>query len=126
MTYYLFRGISLMFLDSTLGTQGVGLIGFMVFYGLDWVATVPPTVALCSQRFGTARGPVVYGWVFAGHQVGAAVAAWGAGYLRDTTGSYRPAFIIAGVGCLAAAYGVSMMSGGRSASRDEFTQIGVA
>ncbi|GBL21325.1 hypothetical protein EMGBS4_13850 [Acidimicrobiaceae bacterium] len=66
----------------------------MMLYGLDWVATVPPTVALCVERFGVKRGPLVYGWVFAGHQVGAAVAATGAGYLRDTTGSYKSSFVI--------------------------------
>ena len=75
----------------------------MVFYGLDWVATVPPTVALCIDQFGSTRGPLVYGWVFAGHQMGAAVAAWGAGELRDVTGSYRPAFVISGACCIVAA-----------------------
>ena len=126
VAYYLFRGISLLFLDHTLGLDGIGLVGFMMLYGLDWVATVPPTVALCTQRFGTERGPVVYGWVFAGHQMGAAVAAWGAGYLRDSTGSYRPAFLIAGVGCLAAAYGASLLRGGRSAPHEQAAQVGVA
>ena len=125
MAYYLFRGISLLFLDRTLDMHGAGLIGFMMLYGLDWVATVPPTVSLCARRFGTERGPVVYGWVFAGHQIGAAVAAWGAGYLRDTTGSYRPAFLIAGVGCIAAAWGASGLQGERSAPREQVAEIGV-
>ena len=75
----------------------------MVFYGLDWVATVPPTVAICIEQFGTTQGPLVYGWVFAGHQMGAAAAAWGAGQLRDVTGSYRPAFVISGACCIVAA-----------------------
>ena len=70
------------------------------------MATVPPTVALCIAHFGRERGPLVYGWVFAGHQVGAAVAAWGAGVLHDSTGSYRSAFVLAGVMCLFAAVGV--------------------
>jgi cyanate permease len=74
--------------------------------GLDWVATVPPTVALCIAHFGRDRGPLVYGWVFTGHQVGAAVAAWGAGALHDVTGSYRSAFVLAGVFCLLASAGV--------------------
>ncbi len=104
--YYGLRGLSLLFLDPALNARGAGLMGFMVFYGLDWVATVPPTVALCSRRYGIQRGPLVYGWVFAGHQLGGAIAAWGAGFLRDHTGSYKPAFIIAGVGCLVAAIGV--------------------
>ena len=83
--------------DPALAHGGGGLFGFMMFYGLDWVATVPPTIALCIEHFGRDRGPVVYGWVFAGHQIGAAVAAWGAGFLRDLSGSYQSAFIIAGV-----------------------------
>lgn len=108
--YYGFRGVSLLFLDPALTNGGLGLVGFMMFYGLDWVATVPPTVALCIRRFGTDRGPLVYGWVFAGHQIGAAVAAWGAGALRDATGSYAIAFYIAGAACLLAAFGASQMT----------------
>lgn len=104
--YYGFRGLSLFLLGPALAAGGGGLVGFMVFYGLDWVATVPPTVALCIQHFGRERGPVVYGWVFAGHQVGGALAAWGAGVLHDTTGSYRPSFVVAGIACLVAALGV--------------------
>lgn len=104
--YYGFRGLSLFVLDPALAAGGGGLVGFMVFYGLDWVATVPPTVALCIQHFGRDRGPVVYGWVFAGHQVGGALAAWGAGVLHDRTGSYRPAFVLAGIACVVAAAGV--------------------
>ena len=107
IVYYLLRGLSLMVIDPALASGGAGLFGFMVFYGLDWVATVPPTVALCIGQFGTLRGPLVYGWVFAGHQMGAAVAAWGAGHLRDVTGSYRPAFVAAGICCLVAAVGVT-------------------
>ena len=106
MAYYLLRGLSLFVLDPALANGGGGLFGFMMFYGLDWVATVPPTLALCLQHFGRARGPLVYGWVFAGHQVGGALAAWGAGWLHDRTGSYQLSFIIAGVACLVAAIGV--------------------
>jgi predicted MFS family arabinose efflux permease len=75
---------------------------FIIFYGLDWIATVPPTVALCRNRFGDA-GPVVFGWVFASHQVGAAIAAVGAGTIRDVRGSYDLAWYIAGGLCVAAA-----------------------
>ncbi len=107
MAYYLFRGLSLFVLDPALAHGGGGLMGFMVFYGLDWVATVPPTIALCLAHFGRDRGPLVYGWVFAGHQVGGALAAWGAGALHDTTGSYRISFVLAGVACLVAAVGVT-------------------
>jgi predicted MFS family arabinose efflux permease len=106
LAYYLLRGLSLFVLDPALASGGGSLFGFMVFYGLDWVATVPPTVALCIAHFGRDRGPLVYGWVFAGHQVGAAVAAWGAGALHDVTGSYRSAFVLAGVFCLLASAGV--------------------
>lgn len=109
MAYYFLRGASLMVLDPMLEARGAGLVTFMVFYGLDWVATVPPTVSLCVDRFGVRRGPLVYGWVFAGHQTGAAIAAWGAGELRDRTGSYRPSFVIAGVFCIIAAAGVSRL-----------------
>jgi MFS family permease len=113
--YYALRGLSLMLLDPALGARNAGLWTFMVFYGLDWVATVPPTVALCAQQFGRERGAVVYGWVFAGHQIGAALMAWGAGALRDSTGSYRPAWIVAGVGCLIAAAGTQRIAGDRPA-----------
>jgi ABC-type thiamin/hydroxymethylpyrimidine transport system permease subunit len=64
---------------------------------------VPPTVALCTELFGVRKGPVVFGWVFAAHQLGAALAAWGAGEMRDVVGSYQPAFVVAGVACLGAA-----------------------
>ncbi|MBA3288451.1 MAG: MFS transporter [Acidimicrobiia bacterium] len=107
VVYYLLRGLSLLVIDPALAAGGGGLLGFMVFYGLDWVATVPPTVALCLDEFGTTRGPLVYGWVFAGHQLGAALAAWGAGELRDVTGTYRPAFVAAGICCMVAAVGVT-------------------
>jgi predicted MFS family arabinose efflux permease len=75
---------------------------FIIFYGLDWVATVPPTIALCRSYFG-AKTPVVFGWVFASHQLGAAVAAFGAGYLRDEHGSYDMAFYVASGLCVIAA-----------------------
>lgn len=114
-TYYALRGLSLMVLDPALDARNAGLWTFMVFYGLDWVATVPPTVALCAQQFGRERGAVVYGWVFAGHQLGAALMAWGAGALRDSTGSYRAAWITAGVCCLVAAAGTQRIGGDRPA-----------
>ena len=106
MYYYLLRGLSLFVLDPALAHGGGSLFGFMMFYGLDWVATVPPTIALCIHHFGRDRGPLVYGWVFAGHQIGGAVAAWGAGALHDSTGSYKISFVIAGVACIVAAFGV--------------------
>ena len=106
VVYYGLRGLSLLVLHPALEARGFGLAGFMVFYGLDWVATVPPTVALCTQVFGRERAPVVFGWVFAAHQLGAAAAAWGAGRTRDVLGSYQPAFLVAGGACLLAAVAV--------------------
>jgi sugar phosphate permease len=105
--YYLLRGLSLFVLDPALTVEGGSLAGFMVFYGLDWVATVPPTIALCVQVFGRERGPLVYGWVFAGHQVGGALAAWGAGELFALSGSYRSSFVVAGVACIGAALAIT-------------------
>jgi MFS family permease len=74
---------------------------FVIFYGLDWVATVPPTIVLCRNYFGT-RAPVVFGWVFASHQLGAAIAAAGAGWLRDLQGDYDTAFYLAAGLCFIA------------------------
>jgi predicted MFS family arabinose efflux permease len=103
LAYYLLRGLSLFLLPS-LFAPGVhaDMVAFIVFYGLDWVATVPPTLALCRQYFGT-QAPVVFGWVFAAHQIGSAIAAWGGGVIRDATGSYNPAWYAAGALCLFAA-----------------------
>jgi predicted MFS family arabinose efflux permease len=104
--YYALRGLSLIVLHPALEAAGMPLAGFMIFYGLDWVATVPPTIALCASTFGPQRAPVVFGWVFAGHQLGAAAAAWGAGWMRDVFGTYQPAFVVAGIACLAAALSI--------------------
>ncbi|MCO5229463.1 MAG: MFS transporter [Thermomicrobiales bacterium] len=101
--YYFLRGLSLMALTSVLGSVNFGLIAFIVFYGLDWVATVPPTVQLCQQIFGPGRGSVVYGWVFSAHQVGAALIAWLAGVSRTITGDYVVAFTTAGAMAIIAA-----------------------
>lgn len=101
--YYGLRGLSLILLPWAFGSPHFALVVFIVFYGLDWVATVPPTVALATESFGKERAAVVYGWVFAAHQVGAAVAAFGAGALRTEFGSYLIAFTFAGLLCLLAA-----------------------
>ncbi|MEU7454247.1 MFS transporter [Streptosporangium roseum] len=101
--YYGLRGLSLMILPSLFGaTTEPSMLVFIIFYGLDWVATVPPTVALCRQIYGS-EGAVVFGWVFASHQVGAAVAAVGAGLTRDHFGTYDLAWYAAGFLCLIAA-----------------------
>jgi sugar phosphate permease len=103
LAYYGLRGMSLFLLPQLFGTDiQASMIAFIVFYGLDWVATVPPTLALCRHYFG-ARAPVVFGWVFASHQVGAALAAFGAGVVRDVTGSYDGAWYGAAALCLVAA-----------------------
>ena len=78
------------------------MLFFIVFYGLDWVATVPPTVALCRQHFGE-DGSIVFGWVLASHQIGAGLVALGAGVARDNLGSYDAAWFAAGGLCLLAA-----------------------
>ncbi|MDQ1600484.1 MAG: hypothetical protein QOD68_1958 [Actinomycetota bacterium] len=101
--YYALRGLSLLVLSQLFAASPhPSMLVFIVFYGLDWVATVPPTVALCRQYFGDA-GPVVFGWVFAAHQVGAAIAATAAGLTRDHLGTYTPAWFVAGGLCLVAA-----------------------
>ena len=88
VVYYTGRGISLLLLPSLLSPHAEPSTWvFVIFYGLDWVATVPPTIVLCRNYFG-ARAPVVFGWVFASHQLGAAIAAAGAGWLRDLQGDY--------------------------------------
>ncbi|WP_296596342.1 MFS transporter [Phenylobacterium sp.] len=94
--YYALRGLSLVALPF-LQFDLVSLSIFAVFYGLDWLATVPPTVRLATESFGEREGPIVFGWIAFGHQVGAATAAFGAGVLRDVQGSYVAAFVIAGL-----------------------------
>ncbi|MBT2536980.1 MFS transporter [Arthrobacter sp. ISL-69] len=101
--YYQFRGIGLLVLPLLLSaTVQPSMIVFVVIYGLDWVATVPPTAAICRQVFG-ADGSVVFGWVFAAHQLGAAAAALGAGAIRDATGQYTYAWFGAAAMCTIAA-----------------------
>ncbi|MFC3962085.1 MFS transporter [Nocardia jiangsuensis] len=97
--YYSLRGLSLLILPHLFAPQTEpSMWVFVIFYGLDWIATVPPTVALCREIFGE-DGPVAFGWVFASHQVGAAIAATGAGVVRDLQGSYTPAWYLAGGLC---------------------------
>jgi predicted MFS family arabinose efflux permease len=100
--YYGLRGLSLAVLPFT-NFDIVSLSIFAVFYGLDWVATVPPTVALTNEVFGKRDAPVIVSWIVAGHQIGGALAAFGAGETRFLTGSYVPAFLASGLACLMAA-----------------------
>ncbi len=100
--YYGLRGLSLLFLPFT-DFSFYGLSLFAMFYGLDWIATVPPTVRLTAQRFGPERANLVFGWIFAGHQLGAGTAAFGAGLSRTVLATYLPAFFAAGALCIVAA-----------------------
>jgi MFS family permease len=102
VVYYAGRGLSLLLLPSLLSPQAEPSTWvFVIFYGLDWVATVPPMIVLCRNYFG-ARTPIVFGWVFASHQLGAAIAAAGAGLLRDLQGNYDTAFYLAAGLCFVA------------------------
>jgi len=104
--YYSLRGISLLFLPLLLDTSGSSvhppMIFFIVFYGLDWVATVPPTLALCREQYGD-DSAIVFGWVLASHQIGAALVAFLGGVARDTFGSYNVVWYASGALCAAAA-----------------------
>lgn len=103
--YYGLRGLSLLAVPTLLGPDvQPDLFLFIVFYGLDWVATVPPTIALCRRHFGVARSGVVFGWVFASHMVGAGVAASYAGWVRSSTGDYLNAWLTAGGLCVVASF----------------------
>ncbi|GAA5153118.1 MFS transporter [Pseudonocardia eucalypti] len=106
LVYYVLRGVSLLMLPPLFGPElKPNMLAFVIFYGLDWVATVPPTLALCRMIFGDVA-PVVFGWVFASHQVGAALAAFVAGVVRDRLGSYDLAWYGGGV--------LSILAGGLS------------
>lgn len=100
--FYALRGLSLIFLSFS-GFDYVTLSVFAVFYGLDWVATVPPTVKLTAANFGREKANIVFGWVFAAHQLGAATATFGAGFIRTDFQTFMPAVYIAGFACLIAA-----------------------
>ncbi len=107
--YYGLRGLSLFWLPySTFSLYGLSV--FAMFYGLDWIATVPPTVKLVAQEFGKERAGLIFGWVFAAHQLGAAVAAYGAGLTRTLLLTYNPALFAAGAACLVAALMAMMIA----------------
>jgi len=106
--YYGLRGASLLWLPHSDFTF-YGLSLFAMFYGLDWIATVPPTVKLASSEFGRERGAMIFGWVFAGHQLGGAVAAYGAGLSRTIMLTYTPALESAGIACIFAACAIFLI-----------------
>lgn len=117
--FYGLRGLSLIFL-STSGFDYVTLSIFAVFYGLDWVATVPPTVKLTVENFGRDKANIVFGWIFAAHQLGAATATFGAGYIRTDYETFLPAVYIAGFMCLLAA--LSVLAIGKTVRHDTVVQ----
>lgn len=101
--YYALRGVSLLFLPMLLGPSvHPPMVFFIVFYGLDWVATVPPTLALCREQYGE-DSAIVFGWVLASHQVGAALVAFLGGVARDAFGSYDMVWYASGTLCAMAA-----------------------
>jgi predicted MFS family arabinose efflux permease len=107
--YYFIRGISLIYLPySNFSLESLSI--FSVLYGLDWIATVPPTLKLANKAFGDRDAPIVFGWIAAGHQLGAASAALFAGLIRQIEGQYLQAFVLAGIMALVAA-GMSVAIG---------------
>jgi predicted MFS family arabinose efflux permease len=112
--YYGLRGLSLFLLPSILfSTVHPSTLVFVIFYGLDWIATVPPTIMLCRTILGPDRATVVYGWIFASHQIGGSVAAFGAAVLRVKFGNYASAFYISGALCLITSYFVLQIAKGK-------------
>ncbi len=115
--YYVLRGIALVSLPVVMGPHvEVSIVAVMVLFGLDWVATVPPTVTLCREAFGIEKGAIVFGWVFAAHMIGAAVAAAASGIARSITGDYLSSWLLAGV--LAIIAGVASQSIPRTRGRE--------
>jgi MFS family permease len=106
LVYYVFRGLSLLYLPTI--HNSLDITGFAILFGLDYIATVPPTVALAADRFGRHNVGVVYGWIFAAHMFGAAAAAFLAGLTRDIVGDYAIAILVAGF--MAVAAGVVALS----------------
>ncbi len=116
--YYGMRGLALLWLPQAFDATVVGLPVFAVFYGLDWIATVPPTVRLTTEAVGVRDAPIAFGWIVAAHQIGAGVGALGAGMIRSELTTYTPAWVTAGAICLVAALVVLRI--GRRAPRLEF------
>jgi len=100
--YYGLRGVALLYLPIAFGVEVFGLPAFAVFYGLDWIATVPPTLKLTVDAVGPVDGPIVFGWIFTAHQIGAGAGALAAGIIRTEVETYTPAWVGAGAICLAA------------------------
>ena len=115
--YYALRGVALIYLPHAFGLSYFGLPVFAIIYGLDWIATVPPTVRLANDVFGRAAAPIVFGWIVVGHQLGAASATMLAGYMRNSLGSYTASSMMMGAACIITAFMVIRING-ESASAD--------
>ena len=124
--YYGLRGLSLLFLPFSFHYSFYGLSLFAVFYGLDWIATVPPTVKLAGKAFGEGNAALMFGWIAAAHQMGGAFAAWGSGYLRTETGDYLSAFLSAGMLCLIASIMCAFIGVGRMRPVAEEASVALA
>ena len=119
LVYYVFRGLSLLYLPTI--HDGLGITGFAILFGLDYIATVPPTIALAADAFGKRNVGLVYGWIFAAHMFGAAMAAFIAGVTRDIVGDYAIAIIVAG--WMAVAAGVVALSIRRAGAQPQPTSV---
>ncbi|HKP96281.1 MAG TPA: MFS transporter [Fibrobacteria bacterium] len=104
--YYALRGLALIYLPHGFRHSETGLSIFAVFYGLDWIATVPPTLGLAAQAFGRDRAAIMFGWIMVAHQIGASLAAYLAGFFRTREGNYDHAFLAAGLLCVLTAFAV--------------------
>lgn len=110
VVYYALRGLSLVYLPFAFDSF-YGLSMFSVFYGLDWIATIPATIRLIATRFGTEKTGIMFGWLMVMHQIGGAMAAFVAGVLRMDLGTYLQAFLLSGAMCLIAAVMVLFIAG---------------
>ena len=117
--YYGLRGLSLMYLPFAFGMSFYGLTLFSIFYGLDWIASVPPTVRLLSRTVGAERTGIMVAWISVIHQVGGAGAAYLGGLLRIEYGSYLQAFMVSGLLCIVAAFMVLFIGAGRQRREPE-------
>ena len=116
--YYGLRGLSLMYLPFAFDMSFFGLTLFSAFYGLDWIAGVPPTVRLLTRVVGTERTGIMVAWITVIHQLGGALAAYLGGVLRISFGTYLEAFMLAGLLCIGAALTVLFIGAGRHRDRD--------
>lgn len=121
--YYLLRGASLLLLPYALAQGSFVLLTiFSIFYGLDWIATVPPTISITRQIFGMQKSSIIYGWIFASHQAGAAVAAYGGGLIYKFFNSYTWAFFLAGLFCALASLFVIIVKNKRLSKDKQSTK----